>query len=178
MAKPVEKKRYEKEIERRTVMNSQQSYREATVRGASPVQLVIRLYEQMIEDLRQVSIAIEEKAIERRTKRIKHIILVIGHLQSPLDFVNGGKVASDLDNFYNVLRQNVLQVQFFPSKRGVAQLITDLLVVREAWIKVEQDQNPSSSTAAATVTRSPQLFHPSADDPEADSTRSHMDWQG
>jgi flagellin-specific chaperone FliS len=41
-------------------MNAQQSYREAAVRGASPVELVVRLYEQMIEDMRQVSAAIEK----------------------------------------------------------------------------------------------------------------------
>jgi flagellar biosynthetic protein FliS len=95
-------------------MNIQQSYREATVQGASPVQLVIGLYEQMIEDVRQAAIAVEQKDIRQRTRHIKHAILVIGHLQSVLDFENGGKVARDLNNFYNVLRQSLLQVQFFP----------------------------------------------------------------
>ena len=70
-------------------MNIQQSYREATIQGASPVALVVRLYEQMIEDLRQVAVAIEKKDIERRTNRIKHAILVVGHLQSALDFAQG-----------------------------------------------------------------------------------------
>ncbi len=125
-------------------MNIQQSYCAATVEGANPVQLVIRLYEQMIEDLRQVNLAIEQNAIERRSKLIQHVILVIGHLQSPLDFVNGGKVAKDLDNFYDVLRQNLVAVQFHPSQRAVSQLITDLLTLREAWIKVEQAESPAS----------------------------------
>ncbi|MGA2980884.1 MAG: flagellar export chaperone FliS [Terriglobales bacterium] len=159
-------------------MNIQQSYREAAVRGANPVALVVRLYEQMIEDMRQVAIAIERNDIERRTNRINHAILVIGHLQSSLDFAQGGKVAQDLDNFYNALRQNVVWVQFHPSKRDGTQVITDLLAVRAAWIEVERTEHPSSSTAPATVTRSPQLFHPGADDPDADSPRAHMDWQG
>jgi len=161
-------------------MNIQRSYREATVQGASPVQLVIRLHEQMIEDLRQVALAIEQNAIDRRTKLIKHVILIIGHLQSPLDFVNGGKVARDLDNFYNVLRQNVVSAQFHPSKRAVTQLITDLLAVREAWIKVEQAENPSSSrsTVAGSNAASLEMFHPSGDDRDADFPRAHMDWQG
>lgn len=169
-------------------MNIQQSYREASVQGASPVQLVIRLYEQMIEDLRQAAIAVEQKDIQRRTRHINHAILVIGHLQSPLDFDNGGKVARDLDHFYNVLRQNLLQVQFFPSKRGLAQLITDLLAVRAAWIEVERAERSSAvstlATAAITtvttaaVSAAPRLFHPSANDPDADSDRVRVDWQG
>src|SRR5271157_6540658 len=108
-------------IERCTVMNIQQSYREGTVQGASPVTLVVRLYEQMIEDLRQAAIAIEQNEIERRTKRIQHAILVIGHLQSPLDLAKGGKVARNLENFYNTLRQSLVWVQFHPSKRALAQ---------------------------------------------------------
>jgi hypothetical protein len=31
-----------------------------------------------------------------------------------------------------------MQVQFFPTKAGTNQLITDLLAVREAWIEVER----------------------------------------
>jgi flagellar protein FliS len=156
-------------------MNSQQSYREGTVRGANPVELVVRLYEQMIEDLRQVAIAIEQKDIGRRTKRINHVILVIGHLQSSLDFAQGGKVAKNLDNFYNVLRQNLIQVQFHPSKRAVAQVITDLLMLREAWIQVERAENPSVTTAAVTTAA---RMVPFGADPDSDSDRGHADWQG
>jgi flagellar protein FliS len=148
-------------------MNIQQSYREAAVRGASPVQLVIRLYEQMIEDLRQVAIAVEKNDIQLRTKRINHAILVVGHLQSTLDFDKGGKVAGDLNHFYDVLRQNLVQVQFHPSKRGVAQLITDLLALREAWIEVERAEKASVMPPATMV--------PSAG-PESDSVR--VDWKG
>ncbi|MGA8539424.1 MAG: flagellar export chaperone FliS, partial [Terriglobales bacterium] len=125
-------------------MNIQKHYREAAVRGANPVALVVRLYEQMIEDMRQVAIAIERNDIQRRSDRVKHAILVIAHLQSSLDFALGGKVARDLDNFYNALRENVLWVQFHPSKRAANQVITDLLAVREAWIEVERTEHPSS----------------------------------
>jgi len=150
-------------------MSVHHSYREATVQGASPVGLVVRLYEQIIEDLRQAVIAIEQNAIERRTKCINHAILVIGHLQSPLDFDQGGKVAKDLEHFYNVLRQNLVQVQFFPSKAGIRQLITDVLAVREAWIEVERAENPSVTAPARVVPSSPA-------DLESEPVR--VDWKG
>ena len=149
-------------------MNIQQSYREAAVRGASPVELVVRLYEQTIEDLRQAAIAIEQNDIMLRTKRIKHAILVVGHLQSSLDFAKGGKVAQDLDRFYNAVRQSLVWVQFHPSKRGVTQLITDLLAVREAWIVVDRADRPSAASAAGMVA--------SAAGAESDHVR--VDWKG
>jgi len=150
-------------------MNVQKSYREATVQGANPVELVVRLYEQMIQDLRQVANAIEKKDIALRSNRIKHALLVVGYLQSTLDFDQGGKVARDLENFYNTLRQSLVWVQLHPSKGGVAQLITDLLALREAWIQVERAENPSVTTAADIVPSS-------AADPDADRVR--MNWQG
>jgi len=76
-------------------MNIRQSYREGVVGGATPIDLVVRLYEQMIEDMRHVGIAIEQNDIERRTSRINHAILIIAHLQSSLDFENGGTTFRD-----------------------------------------------------------------------------------
>jgi flagellar secretion chaperone FliS len=135
-------------------MNIRQSYREGVVGGATPIDLVVRLYEQMIEDMRHVGIAIEQNDIERRTSRINHAILIIAHLQSSLDFENGGKVAGDLNTFYTAMRQNVQWVQFHPSKRAATQVITDLLAVREAWIQVARDEKPSIAIVTEEVDRS------------------------
>jgi flagellar protein FliS len=160
-------------------MSVQGSYREATVQGASPVELVVRLYEQIVEDLRQAAKAFEQNDIEGRTKRINHAIVVIGHLQSPLDFVHGGNVARDLDHFYNVLRQNLIQVQFHPSKPGITQQITDVLAVREAWIKVDlAERSPVSAPAvpAAAVASVAHAVPYGATEPV--SFRVRMDFRG
>jgi flagellar protein FliS len=149
--------------------NARTTYRENEVRGASAVRLVVLLYEQIVEDLRQAARAFEQNNIELRTRRINHAILVIGHLQSPLNFDNGGKVAKDLELFYNTLRQNLVQVQFYPSKNGIAQLITDLIAVREAWVEVGRSEAPSISTESDSVS-SP------ASVPESDHVS--MNWQG
>jgi flagellar secretion chaperone FliS len=152
-------------------MNIQQSYREASVQGANPVALVVRLYEQMIEDMRRVALAIEANDIRRRTDRIRHTILVIGHLQSTLDHAQGGKVARNLDKFYDALRQNVVYVQFHPTKRAATQVIVDLLAVREAWIQVERAQHPSTPSAD-------QIFRSGEANSEFDSNRARVDWNG
>jgi len=153
--------------------NPRTAYRENAVRGASPARLVVLLYDQLVYDLSQAFQALEQNDIELRTKQINHAILVVGHLQSPLDFAKGGKVAKDLDHFYNLLRQSLVQVQFLPSKAGFCQLITDLVAVREAWIEVERVEK-SSATAAGVLVSS------DADD-SADHRRRaplRLEWQG
>lgn len=146
------------------------AYRENDVRGATAVRLVVLLYEQLVQDLNQALHAIEQNDIELRTNRINHAILVIGHLQSPLDFANGGKVALDLDHFYNVLRQSLVQVQFHPSQAGLSQQITDLLAVREAWTEVERAEK---SLVATAVTTTPGTVPSGGESIESDPVRAH-----
>src|SRR5208337_2851655 len=101
------------------------AYREASARGVSPVQSVVQLYEQIIEDLRQALQAIEQNQVELRTHKINHAILVIGHLQSRLNFQSGGKVAQNLNRFYDVLRRELLQAQFQGSAEILSGRIND-----------------------------------------------------
>jgi flagellar protein FliS len=152
--------------------NPRTAYRENDVRGATAVRLVVLLYEQLVQDLSQALHAIEQNDIELRTKRINHAILVIGHLQSPLDFANGGKVAQDLDHFYNVLRQNLVQVQVHPSQAGLSQQITDLLAVREAWTEVERAEK---SLVAAVITTITATVPSGGSSPEPESVRAHWE---
>lgn len=152
-------------------MDIRQSYREAAARGANPIQLVVRLYEQLVEDLRQVAIAMEQQDIRGRTDRIKHAILVVGHLQSGLDFDKGGTVARNLEEFYNFLRQNLVKVQFSPSKAGVQQLIIDVMAVRSSWVEVERIEGGRSAGLEA-----PHLQHLSPGDSGLERVR--VDWEG
>jgi flagellar secretion chaperone FliS len=128
------------------------AYREAAVRGASPVQLVIRLYEQIIEDLRQAIKAVEQNQIELRTKKINHAILVIAHLQSALDFQAGPEPARRLSSFYDSVRSGLVRAQFRGSKELLAQQVTDLMEVRSAWLELEHREQ-ASGVAAANQTK-------------------------
>jgi flagellar secretion chaperone FliS len=130
------------------------AYREAAVRGADPVQLVARLYEQIIEDLRYAILAVEQNHVELRTKKINHAILVIGHLQSQLDFQAGPEPARNLNAFYDGLRSGLVRAQFGGSKELLAQQITDLMEVRSAWLELDR-QEQSTGIAAVNQTQTP-----------------------
>lgn len=134
--------------------NARNSYRENDVRGANANRLVVLLHDQIIHDLVQAAYALEHNDIERRTRMLNHAILVIAHLQSPLDFTMGAKVAKDLDHFYNELRSNLMQAQFCSSRHVIRQQIRDVQELREAWIEVERAERPVV-TAVTSPTNSP-----------------------
>ena len=81
-------------------MNPSLSYRKSAAAGASPLRLVILLYEQALEDLRRAQEALSRGDIEGRTREINHAILILGHLQGTIDHEQGGTVAANLERFY------------------------------------------------------------------------------
>jgi flagellar secretion chaperone FliS len=140
-------------------MDAKFSYREAAVRGASPVRLVICLYQQAIEDLRQAVLAIEKGEIEARTRKINHAITVIGQLQGSLDMERGGEVAKNLEKFYNIVRSGVVEGQVKQSARILEEQISQLVLVYEAWLEVERAASASPQTGtsdARPITPSPE----------------------
>lgn len=119
-------------------MDPRIAYRQADARGATSLRLVVMLYEQIIQDLRQASLAIDQNNIELRTKRINHALDVICLLQATLNLERGGRVAQNLVRFYDTVRANLCEAQFQASKEILARQVTDLLTVREAWEQVER----------------------------------------
>lgn len=120
-------------------LNAGLSYREAAVRGASPVGLVILLYEQIIEDLRRAQIALREGNIEARTREINHAILVLGYLEASLNREQGGTVAENLERFYRQLRAGLTQAHATQSAAGIEQQIAHLILVHAAWCEAERE---------------------------------------
>jgi flagellar protein FliS len=119
-------------------MDARSSYRETAVRGASPVRLVICLYEQAIEDLRLAVIALERGDIEARTRGINHALMVIAQLQGSLDMERGGDVARNLSRFYGLVRAGLTEAQLKQSGRILEQQVSQLVLVHEAWLEVER----------------------------------------
>ena len=114
-------------------------YRESAVRGASPVGLVVILYEEIIRSLRRALDAVQRDQIERRTNELSHAIMVIGYLQSVIDYEKGGQIAHSLSNFYNISRTKILQC----SGPGAASLLEPLAAefssYAEAWQQIDRE---------------------------------------
>ncbi|MFZ0814506.1 MAG: flagellar export chaperone FliS [Candidatus Sulfotelmatobacter sp.] len=141
-------------------MDAKSSYREAVVRGASPMRLVLCLYEQAIEDLRRAAAAMADGNIETRTRLINHAHMVIGQLQGTLDMERGGMVARNLERFYVLLRAGLLDAQGKQSRNILEQQISQLTTVYEAWQEVERRTLPSAVQSAEPTQASPMFPSP------------------
>ncbi|HVO63145.1 MAG TPA: flagellar export chaperone FliS [Terriglobales bacterium] len=119
-------------------MDARSAYRKELGQNASPLRLVVLLYEQLAEDLRRASAAIDAHEIATRTHHLSHALAVLGELEGSLKMEAGQEVASNLRQYYGVLRAGLLQVQFHPARRILEKYIAQVLSLREAWVEVER----------------------------------------
>jgi flagellar protein FliS len=124
------------------------AYRESAAHDPNPVDLVILLYEQAIEDLRRARAALQAGDVQGRTYEIGHAIAVVGQLQAVLDMDKGGEVARNLDRFYSLVLARVLEAQIKVSPEILEQQIDLLLSLREAWVEVERLALPTPAIPA------------------------------
>ena len=120
------------------------AYRESAVQSASPVRLVVLLYEQIVQDLQRALNALERNDIEQRSREMDRALAIVGQLQATQDLEHGGEVAKNLEHFYTLLRASLLEARINASKTILETQITNLLSLREAWIEVEHTSRASA----------------------------------
>ena len=123
------------------------SYREAAVRGAGQVELVIMLYDILFDDIQRAIAAIRAREIETRTAEIKHALSVLEHLQGTLNFEQGGEAARNMDRLYSIVRAKLLEAHIKTSEEILHKQIELLSPIREAWKQVSPSQPKSEQYA-------------------------------
>jgi flagellar protein FliS len=121
------------------------NYAAESATGATPIGLVIRLYETVVGDLGRAVIAIRDNDIERRSAELQHALAVIGQLQGCLDMNSGGEPAKALDQFYDLARGRMIQAQLRHSGKLLEEVMRDFLLLRDAWAEIEkQTHSPTA----------------------------------
>jgi flagellar protein FliS len=113
------------------------AYQQSAVQGASPVGLVVALYDTILRDLRRAMDAMDRGDVETRVNELNHALTVIAHLKSVLNRQGGGEAAARFEHFYEVARGMLLSVNVNISKETLAKLIEMFSSIRSAWHQAE-----------------------------------------
>ncbi len=120
------------------------AYRESAVRGASPVGLIVILYEEIIRSIRRAQRAHAAGRIEERVHSMTHALRVVGHLQGVLDFEKGGPLAHELFAFYNLARNKLVEANAQADPALMHSLATEFENMKQAWQRVDREVTPPS----------------------------------
>src|ERR1700744_3242731 len=107
-----------------TTKEARRQYQDSAVQGATPIELVVLLYDSAIDDMRRALAAMQECNIEARSAQIGHALIVLQQLQGPLDFQRGGEAARQFEQFYNLVRAKLLEAQIRSSRELMQQQIS------------------------------------------------------
>ncbi len=113
------------------------AYQQASAQGASPIGLVLSLYDTILRDFRRADAAMAQGNTETRVFELNHSLTVIAHLQSVLDFERGADAAKRFNSFYEVTRGMILSVNVKPKRETLHKLIEMYSSMRQAWQQAE-----------------------------------------
>ena len=135
----------------KNIVDARRFYQDSAVRGATPIELVIMLYDSAIEDMRSALTAIQKSDIEARSNQISHALMVLQQLQGTLDFERGGSAAKQFEQFYNLVRAKLLEAQMRGSADLMRQQIRYMSEVRDCWVQARRllEPRPNTMTPAA-----------------------------
>lgn len=144
------------------------AYRQLSVQGATPLGLVVMLYDGAVAALQRAVSAIGAGDIGQKCAQLNRAQAIIAQLEGTLNFEAGGEVARTLKSLYVYSRAQILKANLENSAPGLCALIDKLSSVREAWY--EADRKPSPAPPSPEVSdSSPQP--PSPEPPSPPSYR-------
>lgn len=126
-----------------------ENYRESEVLSATPTELTVLLYEQLLADVKSAAIALraDHPAIAR--KKTQHASDVVLELLNSLNFDLGGEVSERLDAIYRYMlatMSKAVRSENASSLDHVGDLVDDLL---DAWRTV-RDRSKDLEMEVAT----------------------------
>ena len=116
---------------------SPQAYREAAVLTASPVQLVVMLYDGVERFLRQAEIVMAEGDVPRANDRMQRAEAILDELIATLD-KSAGQIAERLEGIYVFCKRLLMEAR---TERDPAKLekVRDLMrPLRDSWSELAE----------------------------------------
>ncbi|NWK77239.1 flagellar export chaperone FliS [Aquitalea sp. LB_tupeE] len=117
----------------------------AAVYGASPVGLVVLLYEGAIKAINQAGYAMEAQRYDEKARLVSKTIDIIDGLRESLDLQQGSDAANNLNDLYIYMKQRMSIANLKNDLEILAEVRRLLETILPAW----QELNRSSMSAGA-----------------------------
>src|SRR5580698_2846742 len=131
------------------------TYQEHSLDGASPVDLVVALYDGIIRFLYVAIAAVERGDVRGRRVAVKRALAILIHLQARLRMDIGGRPAQVLSEFYASMFALSVQASLGASVQRFEEVIGCVRSIRDAWKQVAAETAPAPSLS----TSKPRVVH-------------------
>lgn len=123
-------------------------YRKSSVSGATPLQLVIMLYDGALRFLKQAQRAIQQDDLYHKNENLTKAQRIVAELLSCLDMEKGGEIAKNLFALYSYVYDQMVQANLNDDLEAIERSVKVLSDLRTSWVQLEEQ---AKSKASATL---------------------------
>jgi flagellar protein FliS len=120
--------------------NAYEKYKTQEVTTASPVGLIVMLYNGCIKRLKLARMAIEKKDYEDANNNFKKAEDIIDELMASLDLKY--EIARNLLSLYVFIYEEIVRINISKDAEKIEPLLKILSSLRDTWVKVEKEYKP------------------------------------
>lgn len=114
-------------------------YRKSSVAGASPLQLVVMLYDGTLRFMEAGRHAMIAKDRFAQNDNITKTQKILSELLATLDLEKGGEVAENLFSLYTYVYNRLVEANLEDKPELVAECIEIMSDLRESWVELERN---------------------------------------
>ncbi len=124
-------------------------YRKAAVSTASPLQLVVMLYDGALKFLTAAKTNMADGDLYKQNENCQRAQNIVAELISCLDMDKGGDIAQNLFALYTFVYDRIVQANIEVAPIYIDQAIKVLTDLRESWSQLEKQTRTTPTANAA-----------------------------
>lgn len=109
------------------------AYRRTEAQSASPMQLVVMLYDGALRFLSEARSAQASGDLRTRARALQRVAAIVAECQCTLDLERGGEVAAELDRLYSYISARLLDVTVKRDATALDEIHHLMTTLRGAW---------------------------------------------
>jgi flagellar protein FliS len=127
-------------------------YAQSSLLEASPLQLIIALYDGAINATEQAKAALASGEDMVRSRSITKAVSILAELMCSLDHEKGGEISANLKRLYNYMQQRLLLAHATKNAEPMNEVVGLLSGLLQSWRQVSND-NPGLSFEGNAMTK-------------------------
>lgn len=117
--------------------NYAQEYRKNAVTGASPLQLVVMLYDGALRFMEAGRFAMVRNDLETQNDKLQRAQRIVTELMASLDMQRGGELSKNLFGIYSYVLNELVEANLTDKPEPVDRSIKIISDLRDSWASLE-----------------------------------------
>ncbi len=115
-------------------------YRKGAIGGASPLQLIIMLYDGAMKHMHAAKVAMEQRDLYQQNKSMQAAQRIIAELMSSLDMERGGDIAKNLLSLYSFVYNRLMEANIQDNMEMLDECMKLVSDLGESWRTIQRQQ--------------------------------------